>query len=158
MRNAQLERLNRSILDHLSPERPCLVTEKLSMSRKRLAEMEEGDWIDLGERPVELFVRRGEERLYRGEWLPSEQEERVRIEEAVPDLVGERPGKKRVVLEGRLAVLPPERLFAGAILSFPWKLSEHIHLYVEGRYLAEARLICHEGGYALEILERCDEA
>ena len=158
MRNAQLERLNRSILDHLSAKRPCLVTEKLSMSRKRLAEMEAGDWIDLGERPVELFVRRGEKILYRGEWLPAEQEERVRIEEAVPDLVGERPGKKRIVLEGRLAMVPLERLAPGAVLSFPWKLSEHIHLYAEGRYLAEARLIRHDGGYALEILERADEA
>lgn len=153
MVNAQLERLNRSMLEHLKPEQYCLVTEALALSRKRLEQMERGDWIDLGERVPELYVRRGETLQYRARLERGESGEEILIEGLGPEPLQERAEKKRILLEGRLAVLPAGRVGIGGVVDFPWALSEHIHLFAEGKWVASAKLIAHPEGYALKITE-----
>ena len=156
MVNAQLERLNRSMLEHLRPDQACLVTEPLSMSRKRLEKMEVGDWIDLGSEAPEFTVRQGTKTLYAARLRAGERGEEILLAGPGPEPLPERPGKKRIVLEGRLAILPAGRLQRGAILDFPWRLSEHIHLFAGGEWVAAAKLIGHPGGYALKITERAE--
>ncbi len=155
MANAQLERLNRSVLDHRAGKEAILVTEPMQISRKRMAEARVGDWIDLGEEAPDFFVRRGDELLGRVYFLRTGANPRVRFEALGYEPVWERPGKKRVALEGRLAVWRVTE--AGEEREFPWPLTEHLHLYTEGSYWATARLIEHDDGYALEIKEMGDE-
>ena len=157
MLNVQLQRLNRSILEHLRSGQNLLVTEELSISRKKLAKMRPGDWLDLGESPLEFYVRRGEKRLYRARIGTKEGSETLLIEGMPPEPLPERPGKKRTILEGRVAVLP-DTLREGETMEFPWDLSEHILLFEGDRAVVEARLVAYDGGYALEITERIDEA
>jgi len=153
MLNAQLERLNRSMLENLRPDQACLMMEYLSLSRKRLELIEPGSWIDLGSEAPEFTVRQGTKLLYAACLRAGERGEEILLAGPGPEPLPERPGKKRIVLEGRLAVLPVDRLQRGAVLDFPWTLSEHIHLFAEGEWVATAKLIGHPGGYALEITE-----
>ncbi|WP_457605512.1 FliM/FliN family flagellar motor C-terminal domain-containing protein [Nitratifractor sp.] len=157
MANIQLERLNRSLLREGPLNRPLLVTEPLSMSRKKLAKLRVGDRIDLGAEPPAFYVRNGESYPYRVRLVESEGQEACLLEGSGPSWLGaEREGKKRSVLEGRLATLPAKGLKRGTVLCFPWKLTEHIHLYEEDRPLATAALVVHEGGYALKVTELHD--
>jgi len=152
MRNLQLQQLNRSRLDALRPEEYLLRLEPMSLGRKKLAELEEGDWLDLGGEAPRLEIARDGVRI-----APAyPEEEGVRIGPPCEESSRPEPGKKRVPLEGRLAIYSPHRLAPGELVEFSWSFLERIPLYAEGRYLATARLIRHEEGYALEILELAD--
>jgi len=153
MHNAQLERLNRSMLQHLRSDQFCLVTEPLALRRKKLKEMRGGDWIDLGERWPDFYIRQGSLYLFRARLFREADEEKVRIERREAGLFFERQGTKYSTLEGRLALLSEDRVRSGAILDFPWRLSTHIHLFDEERLIAETELIRYSQGFALKIVE-----
>jgi hypothetical protein len=152
MPDLQLHHLNRSRIEGLREGEEYLRLEPLSLKRKRLEELRAGDWIDLGEAPPRLEVAREGERRFAVEAT----ERGIRIGEPSPEESPEIPERKRVLLEGRLAVLPPEKVVLGERISFPWEPTERIYLYAEGRLRAAAALIAYEGGYALEILECFD--
>jgi len=153
MPNLQMHHLNRSRIEGLREEEYYLRLEPLSLKRKRLEELRSGDWLDLGEKlPLLEVARKGRRhaRVY-------PMEEGVRIGEFAEEEFSEFPERKRILLEGRLAVLPSERVVPGERLRLPWEPTERIYLYAEGRLRAIATLIAYDGGYALEILERIDD-
>jgi hypothetical protein len=152
MLETQPMRLNRSRLMHASAEDFCLALEPLSLKAKQLRRLEPGAWIDLGERPPALQIRRDGRKIAEvhcrgGECLVGS----LAPEEA------EIPERKRVVLESRIAVLTREGVREGERLELPDPALGQILLFAEGRALATARLVRSESGrYALEIRERID--
>jgi hypothetical protein len=153
MADMQLQHLNRSRVNALKKDEYCLRLEPVSISRKKLGKMRPGDWIDLGEEPPALEVARDGLKIAPAYPL----EEGIRI--GAPEENPRRPfcEPKRIVLEGRLAVLPTSRLAPGESLELSRPVTERIYLYdPEGGLRAVARLIAHEKGYALEILELGD--
>jgi hypothetical protein len=149
MPDLQMHHLNRSRIEGLRKGEYYLRLEPLSLKAKRLEELRPGDWIDLGEKPPALEVAR--DGLSIAEAHPDRKA--VRIGALSEEGEAEPPERKRVLLEGRLAVLPPEKVVPGERILFPWEPTERIYLYAEGRHRAVAALIAYEGGYALEILE-----
>jgi hypothetical protein len=152
MPDLQMHHLNRSRIEGLRDGEYYLRLEPLSLKRKRLEGLQVGDWIDLGEEAPLLEVARSGQRRFAVHPL----ERGIRIGDPFEETSPELPERKRVLLEGRLAVLPPEEVVPGERLHLPWEPMERIYLYVEGRLHAIATLIAYEGGYALEVLERLD--
>jgi hypothetical protein len=153
MADRQLQYLNRSRIDALRSGEYLLRLEPLLLPAKKLETIGVGDWIDLGERLPELEVAR-DGRKIASAYLD---EGGVRIGEPAAEPSGERPGRKRIVLEGRLSVLPVSVLQPGVTVPLPEALWEHIYLYDgAGRFRAAARLIAYEGGYALKLEEVAD--
>jgi len=153
MADLQLQHLNRSRVDALRSGEYCLRLEPLSLSLKKLKKMRPGDWIDLGEEPLRLEVSRDGKKI--ADAYPTENGIRIGPPEPEPLLPVAEP--KRALLEGRLTVLPTQRLAPGEELELPRSVTERVYLYdEEGRLRAVAGLIIHEGGYALEILELGD--
>ncbi len=152
MADLQLQHLNRSRVAALRREEPYLRLDPFSLSRKKWAKAAEGDWIDLGEEAPRLEVARDGRKIADAFVVPGG----IRIVEAVRG-EGEEPPReaKRIVLEGRILVLPAERLEPGGLLELSRHLTERIYLYELGGGLqAVAGLLRHPGGYALELLER----
>jgi len=150
MADRQLRHLNRFRVGALKGGEYCLRLEPFTLPEKKIRKMRPGDWIDLGETLPALEVAR----------------EGVRIASAYPTGEGIRlgafetepsdpvPPGKRVVLEARLTVLPAGQMRAGALIPLSRSVLERVYLYsAAGNYLAEARLIVHDGGYALRIEE-----
>jgi len=158
MFNAQLQRLNRSMMDHLRSDQYCLMFEPFEISRKKLGGVREGDRIDLGENLPEIWVCRGREIVARARPGQREGKEGVLIRSAGSGRSWGTPSSgKRTVLEGRMALLPAETVRVGEWIDFAWPISQAVFLYAEGKALALARLIRQNEGYALEVTERFSE-
>jgi hypothetical protein len=150
MADLQLQHLNRSRVAALKREEPYLRLDPFSLSRKKWAKAAPGDWIDLGEEPPRLEVARDGRKIAEAFVVPGG----IRIVEAREEMERSRD-PKRIVLEGRMLVLPTDPLESGAFLALSPHLTERIYLYELGGGLqAVAELLRHPGGYALGILER----
>jgi hypothetical protein len=150
MANLQLSHLTRSRLDALGAEELYLRLEPMLLKRKRLRQMEAGDRIDLGTEAPKLELARDGCRLASA--FPTARG--VLIGEAGEEFP--REGERHTVLEARLSQLPGPLPAPGTELPLPWPMLERLYLYAEGRYVATAVLVRHEGGYALELLEVTD--
>ena len=76
-----------------------------------------------------------------GEWVEEE-----------PDLAE----RKRVLLEGRIAVLPAERVVPGERIELPPSVFEQVLLCRGEEPVALAALARCSEGYGLQVRERCD--
>ena len=151
MLETQTLRLNRSRLRHLKAGEYYLSLEPLSLKTKHLERLLPGAWIDLGERLPELQIRRdgrkvarvhpASEGWYVGECVKEE-----------PDLAE----RKRVLLEGRIAVLPAEHVMPGERIEFPLSVFEQVLLCQGQEPVAVAVLARSSEGYGLQVQEHCD--
>jgi len=158
MANIQLERLNLALLKQLNSSQCVITTEPLSLSAKMAKTIEVGDWIDLGKELPTLFIKRGGELLYNAIFIEDGGVEAIKVIDLIEFKLPEQAGKKRIVLEGRLAIVDCSSLKDGKVLKFPWRVSNHIHLFHKNRLFASAKLISYKGGYAFEITELVNEA
>ena len=144
-------RLNRSRIRHLRKGEYCLCLEPLSLKSKHLQRLLPGAWIDLGERLPELQIRRDGRKVARVHpssegWYVGE------CVEEEPDLAE----RKRVLLEGRIAVLPAERVVPGERIELPPSVFGQVLLCQGEEPVALAALARSPEGYGLQIRERCD--
>ncbi len=151
MLETQALRLNRSRLRHLREGEYCLCLEPLSLKSKHLERLLPGAWIDLGGQLPELQIRRDGRKVARVHpasegWYVGE------CVEEEPDLAE----RKRVLLEGRIAVLPAERVMPGERIELPPSVFEQVLLCRGEEPVALAALARCSEGYGLQVRERCD--
>jgi len=151
MLESQALRLNRSRLRHLREGEYYLSLEPLSLKAKHLKRLLPGAWIDLGEQLPGLQIRRDDRKVARvypvsEGWYVGE------LVEEEPETVEH----KRIALEGRIAVLPADRIVPGERIDLPPSIFEQILLCRENEPIAVATLAASSQGYGLQIRERCD--
>ncbi|WP_456432015.1 hypothetical protein [Nitratifractor sp.] len=154
MANVQLVPLNRSILSRRCGRGPCIVTEPLNLSRRKLAALELGDWIDLGAEEPRFYVREGEGYPWRVRFDERDGTIGAVLESDGSDLLWERPGKKRIAAEGWVAHLGELPLRGGEWIPFGWNPLEHLLLATDEGPFAEGRIVRTPDGFAIEITER----
>jgi hypothetical protein len=154
MFNIQLQRLNRSMMDHLKPDQYCLVFEPLKIGRKKIAKLHTGDFLYMGKKLPSMWIVRGDELVARVRPGRRGGQEGILVQSEVSEQMEKvAPGKKKEILKARMALLREDEIREGEWIDFSWPVSQYVFLYYKEKFLAVSSLVSSDEGYALRITE-----
>ena len=155
MYSLQLKLLEESVMKSLNDSGEYIRFESISIKKKRVADMSEGDCIYIGESMPKIFIQRDGE-LYAELFLYADDDFLKGSVSYLPEgYTEERDIKKgRVIIEPRLS---PALFESYENIKLSVNSFESIYLFIDNNLFAKASLKRSENGYILKIEEMFDE-